>query len=606
MPHLRRFAGTLFILPLVVLFLGGQWEWDQNVHFDQALLLDTSLPPEQARDAAELVVPFHFPDAVDWTYGTVIETGQALEVQLPAAVARGVLEIQADHNDAYVVSGSADGESFTTLWTVPPTSGPGGLATRESPDLQLAGAVRYLRISGQEGDGLYSVAWVQLKRPAAVFRHWWLIPILWGAWSLVMFLRGHRRLRPAADRVLALWAASDLWLSGVLVYLVLFRLPPVVLVSWLLVLMLLGVIGVAKTARPGLVVMSAILVVGLGVGLPWALHKIIVGQIARVHHLTVDHRMIPNPNLDINTDGLRFTGEADDLSAEDFVVLFLGDSFTYGLLLEYEEAYPYRFEARARQRRGLEKLRAVDLGWVSSSPVLNLRLLRDVGHKYRPDLVIYSLDMTDFRDDLHYEYALQTEQELDTQEAALLQQFWAMHLPRFAIGVNDFATILDLVRFTAPSAAPTAAAAVTAEPIPEDRFFITNQPLEQTRHDIERGTMRQLAALHHYVTEELGCRFVLVVYPRAYQYSVRESPDNWEGHCYQPLGPYVREPFRYFAEVRHDLPYPLVDLMPAFENTDEFPLFFAYDPHWNAAGADFAARAVLDSLCDRGLLPARP
>ena len=50
--------------------------------------------------------------------------------------------------------------------------------------------------------------------------------------------------------------------------------------------------------------------------------------------------------------------------------------------------------------------------WVSSSPLLNLRLLRDVGHKYRPDLVVYSLDMTDFRDDLHYEHALEAGDEL--------------------------------------------------------------------------------------------------------------------------------------------------------------------------------------------------
>jgi hypothetical protein len=275
-------------------------------------------------------------------------------------------------------------------------------------------------------------------------------------------------------------------------------------------------------------------------------------------------------------------------------------------LLEYEEAYPYRFEARANQRRGLERVRAVAMGWVSSSPLLNLRLLRDVGHKYRPDLVLYSLDMTDFRDDLHYEYALQTNEGLDTRQAALLQQFWAMHLPRFDFGVAEFATILDLVRFEPPSGTPPAAAAVATEPIPEDRFFITNLPLAETRYDIERGTMRHLFALSDYVTTELACPFALVVYPRAYQYSVRESLDNWEGHCYQPLGPYVREPFRYFAEVRDDLPYPLIDLMPAFETADDFPLFFAYDPHWNADGADLAARAVLDSLCARGLLPVIP
>ena len=86
MPHFRRFAGTLIVVPLVALFLGGTWAWDQSVRFDNALLLDESLPGHQVRDRADPVVPFHFPDAVDWTYGTVIESGQAFEVSLPAPV----------------------------------------------------------------------------------------------------------------------------------------------------------------------------------------------------------------------------------------------------------------------------------------------------------------------------------------------------------------------------------------------------------------------------------------------------------------------------------------------------------------------------------------
>ena len=55
MPHLRRFAGTLIVVPLVALFLGGTWAWDQNVRLDAALLLDESLPADQARDSADPV-----------------------------------------------------------------------------------------------------------------------------------------------------------------------------------------------------------------------------------------------------------------------------------------------------------------------------------------------------------------------------------------------------------------------------------------------------------------------------------------------------------------------------------------------------------------------
>jgi hypothetical protein len=281
-------------------------------------------------------------------------------------------------------------------------AGPGGLVTRQSPRIRSPVEIRYLRVSPEGGDGLYSVSWVQAKLPRAVFARRWLIAVVWGCWGLLALARSRPRLRPAADRALAGWARVDLLLAGVVVYLLLFRLPPVALASALVFAVLVGVIHVLRVGRAWVVVTTLSLLVGVFVFLPWALNRIIIRQIAQIHHLTVDHRMVPNAERRINSDGVRFASEAEDLTDDDFVVLFLGDSFTYGTLLEYEESYPYRFEALARERPGLGNVRAVNCGWLSSSPLLNLRLLRDVGHKYRPDLVVYSLDMTDFHDDLHY------------------------------------------------------------------------------------------------------------------------------------------------------------------------------------------------------------
>jgi hypothetical protein len=178
-------------------------------------------------------------------------------------------------------------------------------------------------------------------------------------------------------------------------------------------------------------------------------------------------------------------------------------------------------------------------------------------------------------------------------------------LPQLDIGVADFEAILDLARFVDRNRAPARDADPETRAIPEDRFFATNMPLDRTRSDIERGTVRYLRELHEHSVTELRCPFVLVLYPRAYQYSSKESRGNhWESGSYDQLGPYVLEPFRYFAEVQSSLPYPLIDLMAAFVTADEFPLFFEDDPHWNAPGANLAARAVLDTLSAKRLLPA--
>ena len=96
---------------------------------------------------------------------------------------------------------------------------------------------------------------------------------------------------------------------------------------------------------------------------------------------------------------------------------------------------------------------------------------------------------------------------------------------------------------------------------------------------------------------------VLVIYPRAYQYSDRESPMNWEYRAYETLGPFVREPFRYFEEVADRLPYPVVNLLPAFETSKTFPLFLEDDPHWNREGARLAARTAARAIQQLGLIP---
>ena len=80
-------------------------------------------------------------------------------------------------------------------------------------------------------------------------------------------------------------------------------------------------------------------------------------------------------------------------------------------------------------------------------------------------------------------------------------------------------------------------------------------------------------------------------------------PDNWEKDAYTAQGPYVKEPFRYLEEVRDELPYRVISLLPVFESSDHFPLYLQNDPHWSDAGHRIAAQAVASALSAYGLLP---
>ncbi|MFQ5418078.1 MAG: hypothetical protein ACE5FL_13690, partial [Myxococcota bacterium] len=405
--------------------------------------------------------------------------------------------------------------------------------------------------------------------------------------------------RPASQRVaaraVALWQRSDLWIAAAAVYAILFRIAAPGFTGLLAACGILAAIVLLRAA-PFAAVAVAATAAAIAVIAPKIVTAIVVASVSEQFDLTVDHRPVPD-GRNINSDGLRFQGESADVREEEFVVLFLGDSFTFGTRLPNRATYPQVFEALANAPGCETRVRAINFGWLSSSPLLGLRLLRRIGYAYKPDLVVYNLDMTDFHDDLRYERALRSAGEFEVDTARVVQQFLDRALPWLQVDLVDASGVRGLLR-------PGPPREVGGGPAPpEDRFFATSAPLEVTQRWIERGVVKNLADLHAFSADTLGVPMVLVLYPRAYQYSESESPENWERRSYEVLGPYVREPFRYFDEAADRLPYPVVNLMPAFENSEIFPLFLVDDPHWNRDGARLAARSVHRALEDLAVLP---
>jgi hypothetical protein len=136
---------------------------------------------------------------------------------------------------------------------------------------------------------------------------------------------------------------------------------------------------------------------------------------------------------------------------------------------------------------------------------------------------------------------------------------------------------------------------------PARPFFASDEPLEKTVSYF-RYIRRNIDAIHAYCRDVLKVPFALFILPRAYQYSARECPNNWERRQYTPLGPYVSEPFRYFDQMRKQVDYPVHSLLPDFLASTEFPTCFDDDPHWNPTGNRIAATAIYRDLDADGLL----
>lgn len=295
-----------------------------------------------------------------------------------------------------------------------------------------------------------------------------------------------------------------------------------------------------------------------------------------------DHRMTQVQYIDVNSDGIRSAKEAAGFREEDFNIIMLGDSFVYGMFLGRQDTIPYRLEQLAHAS-GDKNVNVINFGWISSSPYLSLRLLRDIGKKYKPDMVIEVVDMTDFWDDTFYQRAVERSGFFALGHwipaTSMLLGKWGREIIR-----QDWYSLL-------------------LWGVPWQRYFGMERPLSETRAYMDT-LVRNLDETYQYAEKELNARYVVFVMPRSVQYSESETPDDHNDE-YTRLGPYSLEPFRYFSMVAPGKPYPVISLLDDFRNSTVHPLTLAHDPHLTSEGNKESARFILQHLQQRDLLPAK-
>jgi hypothetical protein len=289
---------------------------------------------------------------------------------------------------------------------------------------------------------------------------------------------------------------------------------------------------------------------------------------------------VPN-TAETNSDGIRIDREADEFTSDALNIIVLGDSFVYGLRMYRHLAFPQQLERIIRSRNTQMEANVANFGWISSSPYLSLRLLKDIGKKYNPDVAILCIDMTDFHDDMKYKHLI---------ERDLLLYKGLSFCPGLITFVQKIVWHSKCDRLYELMFGQ-----------PRHRFLLVNKPLDETRKWFDT-TLQAIEQTHRYVRDELNAHFILAVLPRSFQYSDRECPLSWEGTAYVNLGPHSREPFVLFEELRSTVDYPIHGLLDDFENSGVFPTCLYDDPHWNIEGNALAARAIYDILVEEHML----
>lgn len=305
----------------------------------------------------------------------------------------------------------------------------------------------------------------------------------------------------------------------------------------------------------------------------YAGNKILQRRMGKEFLASLDHYPRPDLKKGYNEDGIRtyLNRPASQFDAAGFNMVFLGDSFTQGYMVHKEDSFPWQLGDLLTRADPKLRFNIANYGWISSSPLLSLRRLETIGNKYHPRLVLLCLDMTDFHDDVKYRDQLENPRWFSPFTFFLYRFHLAPRWAEFKKGL----------RFS------------DRDPrVPEQRYFILNQPLAKSRKylgEIERNIL----AIDDYCREKLRAKFVLIMLPRNIQYNGRETPNNkLEPGEYSAQGPYIMEPFAWLDEFRQKVKFPVFSLLADFRDSGVFPTCFATDPHWNRAGHAVAARGV--------------
>ena len=338
----------------------------------------------------------------------------------------------------------------------------------------------------------------------------------------------------------------------------------------------------------------------ISLGLVWLAGPTIVSRfVLSGMQADIDHRPLPKKGR-FNADGIQPDLPAARYDVGGFNILFVGDSFTAGASLnDTSKSFAFVTQDLLRERFPDRQIRVANFGWISASPLLQLRQLRDIGARYNPDLIVQAIDMTDFHDDLSYHAELGGNPRGETSTVSIF------HITNKrvgkALGVDDyqcwFAGMLRLY----PGVPPRCQ---YLRVIADDRYFYLHQPLEESESCFD-FTWAILQDTNAFATS-LGARYEVFVLPRYQQYDPTECPHDWEkaeiASTIQAGGPHLYAPFAYFEARALSAPFPIHSLLDDFRDSEERPTVFRDDPHYNEAGHRIAAEAIVRYLIADGVL----
>ncbi len=337
----------------------------------------------------------------------------------------------------------------------------------------------------------------------------------------------------------------------------------------------------------------------------------------------VHHRFRPNAEKKVsgswyrtNSLGLRDHEYAAPPPAGTYRILMLGDSFTEGFRLAFEDSVAKRVERGLNDGRCRGRYEVINAGIGSYSPILEYLLFRQLADRLRPHMVVQNFDMTDVHDDFIRSRVavfdgaglpLAVPNDPRTEAALLLPPLVRSDGALAAVerGANRL-VLYQAFRRSVVGERLLGPVRLTPEQLAE-RGLVGNVQYDvvaAVRDGEHPGLAEAWRATEGYVmaTRDLarrrGMAYVLVSYPHPYQVTATASP---LGRRKLGVGAGIvgdERPFRRLEELGRRERFPVVNLLGFFRENERpgAPLFSERDFHHTQEGSRIFGAGMLQGL----------
>ncbi len=335
-----------------------------------------------------------------------------------------------------------------------------------------------------------------------------------------------------------------------------------------------------------------------------------------LHHSLVPKAKLTTSNNEfevtyqINSYGLRDQEYPLEKPKDVFRILILGDSYTFGIGSNLEDTFSKILEKKLQTDYPDKKIEVINGGCSSYSPLLEYLFLIYKGLALNPDMVLLNYDMSDVQDDYKYgQVAIKDTQGKPIKVPPVDVQYYYREIKKGYKSKYSFLEKSELYQFivkryyqlVGKKEAPYfyEQAQIVAGNIEYDRDL----PMRENGGDWKKYFENSAENLRwiQELLKKKHIQFVVAIYPYGNLLNEKEWAIGRKLRGFDAKT-YSSKLFDYLDEFCKVQGIPFLNMLPYFQVSHDFPLFYPYDGHFTPAGNKVAAHAIEDFLIKENLL----